>query len=102
MLVAIGAGGDLERSCEVINYEAPFGVGYMVAQLTWTIPSAQTSATSEITRLARETVETFVPSGIPPNPPADPLASSRKGRRALFLSKHLTVSCVDALEQSSL
>ena len=34
MLVAIGAGSDLPLSCEVLNYEAPFGVGYLVAQLT--------------------------------------------------------------------
>jgi AmmeMemoRadiSam system protein A/AmmeMemoRadiSam system protein B len=72
MLVAIGAGGDLERSCEVINYEAPFGVGYMVAQLTLDDPERATSTTSEITRLARDTVETFVISGTAPNPPADP------------------------------
>jgi AmmeMemoRadiSam system protein A/AmmeMemoRadiSam system protein B len=33
MLVAIGVAQELEPSCEVINYEAPFGVGYLVAQL---------------------------------------------------------------------
>jgi AmmeMemoRadiSam system protein A/AmmeMemoRadiSam system protein B len=33
MLVAIGVAQELEARCEVINYEAPFGVGYMVAQL---------------------------------------------------------------------
>jgi AmmeMemoRadiSam system protein A/AmmeMemoRadiSam system protein B len=69
MLVAIGAGGDLDRSCEVINYEAPFGVGYLVAQLTL---NETTRDTTEITRLARDTVETFVISGIAPDPPADP------------------------------
>jgi len=72
MLVAIGAGGDLERSCEVINYEAPFGVGYMVAQLTLDDPERATNATGEITRLARDTVETFVNYGIAPEPPAHP------------------------------
>ena len=34
MLVALGAVRDLPRACEVLNYEAPFGVGYLVAQLT--------------------------------------------------------------------
>lgn len=34
MLIAVGATRELPRSCEVLNYEAPFGVGYMVAQLT--------------------------------------------------------------------
>ena len=33
MLVAIGAGTGVPWSCEVMNYEAPFGVGYLVAQL---------------------------------------------------------------------
>ena len=33
MLVAIGAGEGLDQSCEVFSYEAPFGVGYLVAQL---------------------------------------------------------------------
>ena len=33
MLVAIGVAQGLESRCEVINYEAPFGVGYLVAQL---------------------------------------------------------------------
>ena len=33
MLVALGVAQGLEPSCEVISYEAPFGVGYMVAQL---------------------------------------------------------------------
>ena len=32
MLVALGASG--ESACEVMRYEAPFGVGYMVAQLS--------------------------------------------------------------------
>ena len=70
MLVAIGAAGELENSCEVINYEAPFGVGYMVAQLTL---NAKRNDTNEITKLARTTVETFVTSGVMPNAPVEPL-----------------------------
>ncbi len=59
MLVAIGATSELPRSCEVLNYEAPFGVGYLVAQLV------NQSATDEVDlpELAREAVETFVRSG---------------------------------------
>ena len=34
ILVAIGATRDLDSKCEVISYEAPFGVGYLVAQLS--------------------------------------------------------------------
>lgn len=33
MLVAVGASQGLRADCEVLHYEAPFGVGYMVAQL---------------------------------------------------------------------
>ncbi|HKY45945.1 MAG TPA: AmmeMemoRadiSam system protein A, partial [Pyrinomonadaceae bacterium] len=59
MLVAIGASSDLPLSCEVLNYEAPFGVGYLVAQLT------HQPAHSEIDppALARQAVETFIRSG---------------------------------------
>src|SRR6266478_4220024 len=34
MLVAIGVAQGLGSKCEVISYEAPFGVGYLVAQLS--------------------------------------------------------------------
>ena len=34
MLVALGAAAPAERDCEVLHYEAPFGVGYLVAQLS--------------------------------------------------------------------
>ena len=34
ILVALGATQELPPACEVLNYEAPFGVGYMVAQIT--------------------------------------------------------------------
>lgn len=37
MLVALGAASAVDPECEVINYEAPFGVGYLVAQLSRTI-----------------------------------------------------------------
>ena len=36
MLVALGAASAVESDCEVISYEAPFGVGYLVAQLSRT------------------------------------------------------------------
>ena len=34
MLVGLGAIQDLPAACEVLHYEAPFGVGYLVAQFT--------------------------------------------------------------------
>jgi AmmeMemoRadiSam system protein A/AmmeMemoRadiSam system protein B len=58
MLVAIGTIKESVPECEVISYEAPFGVGYMVAQLTYN-PLEETDLPS----LARRAVETFVREG---------------------------------------
>ncbi len=69
MLVAIGAGSDLPASCEVLNYEAPFGVGYLVAQLTM---QESTDDEIEIPKLARQSVEAFVRSGKILTATADP------------------------------
>jgi MEMO1 family protein len=88
MLVAIGVAQGLESRCEVLSYEAPFGVGYMVAQLlaagsAGILPAqraerahseseppasaggsntqADTRAVgAELPALARQTIETFV------------------------------------------
>ena len=57
MLVAIGASAELPLSCEVLSYEAPFGVGYLVAQLTNQPCEVDPAA------LARSAVETFTRSG---------------------------------------
>ena len=71
MLVAIGASSDLPSSCEVLNYEAPFGVGYLVAQLINQPRQVDHAADSEIAlpTLARRAVETFVRSGNIYEPP---------------------------------
>jgi MEMO1 family protein len=87
MLVAIGVAQELESSCEVINYEAPFGVGYLVAQLlarprSADILSAQRALRAEdlvetdpeLPALARAVVQAFVKEGrvIPaPENPSD-------------------------------
>src|SRR5229473_3912149 len=71
MLVAIGVAQELESRCEVISYEAPFGVGYMVAQLLMSEPPASAGASktqadrsdvsgAELPALARQTIEAFV------------------------------------------
>lgn len=60
MLVAIGAAEELAMSCDVMSYEAPFGVGYLVAQLT----KAPTGKRPEdLPALARQAVETFTMTG---------------------------------------
>ncbi len=79
MLVGLGATEELPSACEVLNYEAPFGVGYLVAQLTnaksvarneasdhvSTAPSAHddSEVTTELPALARLAIETFVRTG---------------------------------------
>ena len=68
MLVAIGASSELPLSCEVLSYEAPFGVGYLVAQITNQAALAERKEIS-LPGLAREAVETFVRSGNTLSPP---------------------------------
>src|SRR5262249_23489933 len=71
MLVAIGASSDLPLSCEVLSYEAPFGVGYLVAQLT-----RSTGEEIALPSLARKAVETFVRSGKVLSAPTSPSLGS--------------------------
>jgi MEMO1 family protein len=80
MLVAIGVTQGVPATCEVISYEAPFGVGYMVAQLLMSerhgLAGESTNrvepAGAELPALARETIETYVTAGrviaLPKNP----------------------------------
>jgi MEMO1 family protein len=97
MLVAIGVAQELEPSCEVINYEAPFGVGYLVAQLLaapplmMSVPPASAGgiriqastdiAGNELPALARQVVEAFVKDGrvLPAPESASELLSQRAG-----------------------
>lgn len=93
MLVAIGASADLPRNCEVLSYEAPFGVGYMVAQL---LSEASEVRQNEVTGglqdsalynkdlpgLAREAVESFIRDGIQ----VKPESSGETVRAACFVS----------------
>lgn len=78
MLVAFGVAQDIEPNYEVLHYEAPFGVGYLVAQLTRnnkastlrsreaaeaieTAPTVSRDATAtDLPSLARCAVESFV------------------------------------------
>lgn len=66
MLVAIGACSNLPLSCEVLSYEAPFGVGYLVAQL---INQSERSDEISLPALARSAVETFIRAGNILTPP---------------------------------
>lgn len=80
MLVAFGATEKVEHDCEVLSYEAPFGVGYLVAQIVnekamgaeirtkadeSNLEKQETDQhdDKELTALARRAVETFVREG---------------------------------------
>lgn len=97
MLIAFGATQSLDSNCEVIHYEAPFGVGYMVAQLVRVagsvedaeIISEQTAYQhqeaaeakgEDLPSLARQAVETFVNKGNIIEPPS--ISSPRLNQRA--------------------
>jgi AmmeMemoRadiSam system protein A/AmmeMemoRadiSam system protein B len=74
ILVALGLTQSLTAACEVLHYEAPFGVGYLVAQLTnvktaspgeadFVTIGEKTSVEEDLPALARRAVETFVRNG---------------------------------------
>ena len=69
MLVAIGASAELPLSCEVLSYEAPFGVGYLVAQITNQASESEAQDDVALPSLARQAIETFVLSGTILAPP---------------------------------
>jgi len=82
MLVAIGAAQSIDANCEVISYEAPFGVGYLVAQLGSAQPASEiASFKGDIPALARQTTETFINTGavIEPPPTKCELLNARAG-----------------------
>ena len=98
MLIALGATRELPRSCEVLNYEAPFGVGYMVAQLTSkeTVKDAESAKNSRVAAsmdadgenlpaLARAAVEHFVREGTELSVPATE-SELLQARAACFVS----------------
>jgi AmmeMemoRadiSam system protein A/AmmeMemoRadiSam system protein B len=106
MLVAIGVAQELESRCEVISYEAPFGVGYMVAQLLSeppasagrgteplavasglieSVPPASVGGSAEVPALARQTIEAFVKEGKQITAPEN-LSELLQQRAACFVS----------------
>lgn len=76
MLVALGVTSEATEASEVLHYEAPFGVGYLVAQLTNAQQSADDSPgedelTPDLAALAREAVERFLHTGKQITPPVN-------------------------------
>jgi len=97
MLVALGATQGLAQNCEVLSYEAPFGVGYLVAQLTRSRADEKERAQNsvqeekeahvslrgeELPLMARQAVEKFTLEGKKISPPA----SASRTRAACFVS----------------
>jgi AmmeMemoRadiSam system protein A/AmmeMemoRadiSam system protein B len=96
ILVALGLAQTLPAACEVLNYEAPFGVGYLVAQLTniksnrdseadFVTIGEQASVEEALPALARDAIETFVRNGAQISVPQD-AAEILKARAACFVS----------------
>ncbi|HZE62919.1 MAG TPA: AmmeMemoRadiSam system protein A [Pyrinomonadaceae bacterium] len=96
MLVALGLAQTLPAACEVLHYEAPFGVGYLVAQLTSVrmggvkevhseTVSDPTSVAEDLPALARRAVETFVRTGKQISVPQN-AAELLSARAACFVS----------------
>lgn len=101
MLVALGVAEGFAQSCELFSYEAPFGVGYLVAQLFAAgnatanvdilsagiadVPSAQRAQDSNLPALARKVVENLVTTGEVIKPPEN-LSDFLKQRAACFVS----------------
>jgi AmmeMemoRadiSam system protein A/AmmeMemoRadiSam system protein B len=91
MLVALGVVDGLPESYEVLSYEAPFGVGYLVAQLTCerveekenteVEKAVDVSSEQNLPALARLAVETFIREGLQLKTPA-----LKTGRAACFVS----------------
>ena len=95
MLIALGATREIRSACEVLSYEAPFGVGYLVAQLTSAKTSDKTQTASHAAEesgessglpgLARLAVESFVRTGTAPAKPAT-ASALLSARAACFVS----------------
>lgn len=95
MLVALGVISDSHPACDVLHYEAPFGVGYLVAQLTnaqktagrSSVETAETAGgapNTDLPAIARKAVEAFVRTGKQiPSPEENELL---RARAACFVS----------------
>jgi AmmeMemoRadiSam system protein A/AmmeMemoRadiSam system protein B len=97
LLVALGVAEGVMSACEVLHYEAPFGVGYLTAQIALAheeqrekreeleeLRVSEASGT-ELPALARRAVETFVGAGkVLERPPA--LVGMLGRRAACFVS----------------
>jgi AmmeMemoRadiSam system protein A/AmmeMemoRadiSam system protein B len=102
MLIALGVTANESRNFEVLHYEAPFGVGYMVAQIVRASSTdegktaervesqgeesrTEQQGAEQLLALARGAIETFVREGRVIEKPSE-LAPMLKERAACFVS----------------
>jgi MEMO1 family protein len=116
MLIALGATREQPWACDVIHYEAPFGVGYLVAQLTskqHSLPAYLEQGTDagdvdedllaavRLPELARSAVETYVLRGAQFDPPQSDV-ELLGARAACFVSlrthEGLLRGCIGTIE----
>ena len=83
IVVAIGATRKLAALCDVISYEAPFGVGYLVAQITG--ESVEAENDEQLPALARQAVEKFTRDNVEIKPPGR-LSDLLRARAPCFVS----------------
>jgi AmmeMemoRadiSam system protein A len=68
VVILLGALDGLNVKPEIISYEGPFGVGYLVAAFNIEEKEAEGGEMHPLTRLARDTVESFTREGKLPKP----------------------------------
>jgi AmmeMemoRadiSam system protein A len=87
IVILLGALDGLSVEAEVLSYEGPFGVGYLVASFSVTRGESEKGESKEmhpLVRLARETVEGYVRKGSIPRP--EELTPEMKGKAGVFVS----------------
>ncbi|MDY6907451.1 MAG: AmmeMemoRadiSam system protein A [Chloroflexota bacterium] len=81
IVILLGALDGLRVTPDVLSYEGPFGVGYMVASLQ----VEDDQSLHPLVRLARDTVESYVGRGETPSPPAE-LTPEMSEQAGVFVS----------------
>ena len=107
MLVAFGVTESAAQDYEVLHYEAPFGVGYMVAQiarehltepkksirlrmkLKLKVEQRSSTGGAELLALARRAIETFVREGRVIEKPSSLRSDAQSARRLFRLNQNL-------------
>jgi AmmeMemoRadiSam system protein A/AmmeMemoRadiSam system protein B len=82
IVILLGALDGLKVKPDVLSYEGPFGVGYMVAALD--VEESGGEEMHPLTKLARDTVEGFVRDGKSPRP--EELTPEMKEKAGVFVS----------------